>query len=219
MPGTGRGCCSCATRRSPRRSTSRRRSPTTGAISTAAPSAARSSRTRPTSSSPTSGPTRTQFFTVSAAGLWPQYRGDLQEQAVPLHLYPAGRSPAVAGPVAVLPARAGERVPADHHHGRTDAPDGLLRLRGAPPVGRRRPHLDPERPDAERHPLPVRLQQVRGVGPVQPRVARPRATSATAARRHVLDDLQLPVDRRRRLRQQPDGARAPLAVQGRLLAI
>ena len=64
------------------------------------------------------GTKETQFFTVNAKGLWPQYRRHVPEQADPVDLPGPARPPAHEHPAALRAGGGRGRVPADHHGGR-----------------------------------------------------------------------------------------------------
>ena len=115
------------------------------------------------------GTKENQFFTVNAAGLWPQYEGTFPSEQNALDLQPQGQSPAVARPEPVLPLGRRGRVPADHHDRRPHDAERQFRFRGAAPVGGAQPHVGDEQQRAERLPFPVRVREVRGGSAVQPR--------------------------------------------------
>ena len=200
-------------------SSSRRRSPTSAAISTAARSAGRSSRTGRTSSSPTRHRREPVLHGQRRAALWPQYDGTFASDQDRWTYTVKVDHQLSQSQTLFVRYGAGGRVPPDHHRRRPRRTRPTASTSAVPRiVGGRRPHLGAE-PVASLNDfrVPVRLREVRSVAAYSHGVVgagRLRRRSPVASARAVFN---YPSISARRLRQQPDGAGAALADQGRLL--
>ena len=158
------------------------------------------------------GTDENQFFTVNTGGRLAAVRRDVRERAVSLDLHRQGRSPDFVDAEPLRPLCAGGRIPPDHHVRR--------------PRRIRRNSFDFAVPRDSyvvghtwRAELAIindfRVQYAYAKYEVSPPYSHGDrgnpVTSATIACDYCTRGLQLPVARARRLRQQPDGTRGPLA--------